>query len=261
MRTLLLLLALTFTVRSEEALRSSQWNGFEKLDFTVAGRAALVVKPANAAPGRPWIWRTEFFGHEPQGDIALLGRGWHVAYFKVSNMYGHPDAVALMEKFHAHAVREFALAPRAVLEGFSRGGLYAVNFAAAHPDKTAALYLDAPVLDIRSWPGGKGKGKGDARCWAQALEIYGLTEETAKDFKDSPLDKVSALAKHRIPILFIAGDADEIIPYEENTKIFAGKYRAEGAPVEVIVKPGVNHHPHSLKDPAPIVDFLTKHVK
>ena len=36
---------------------------------------------------------------------------------------------------------EFGLSKRAVLEGFSRGGLYAVNFAAAHPDMTAALYL------------------------------------------------------------------------------------------------------------------------
>ena len=29
-----------------------------------------------------------------------------------------------------------------------------------------------------------------------------------------------------------------------------------GGKIEVIVKPGVDHHPHSLKDPKPIVDFL-----
>ena len=174
--------------------KSSDWNGYEKLDFQVAGRAALLVKPKTAAPGNPWIWRTEFFGHEPQGDLALLGRGWHVAYIKVSDMYGAPPAIELMNQFHDYLTKTYGLNPRAVLEGFSRGGLYAVNFAATHPDKTAALYLDAPVLDIRSWPGGKGAAKGDAHCWQQALELYGLTEETAKDFKGSPLDRLEPVA-------------------------------------------------------------------
>jgi pimeloyl-ACP methyl ester carboxylesterase len=261
MRTLLCLLVLSFVALADDASRLSKWNGFDKLDFTVADHTALLVKPAAAAPGKPWIWRTEFFGHEPQGDVALLNAGWHVAYFKVSDMYGAPQSIELMEKFHAHVVREFGLSQRAVLEGFSRGGLYAVNFAAAHPDQTAALYLDAPVLDIRSWPGGKGKGKGDARCWKQALEIYGLTEETAKDFRGNPLDSAEKLARAGIPTIAVVGDADDVVPYEENTKPFAAKYRSAGGAIEVIVKPGVNHHPHSLKDPKPIVDFLLKHVK
>jgi hypothetical protein len=29
----------------------------------------------------------------------------------------------------------------------------------------------------------------------------------------------------------------------------------------VILKPGVGHHPHSLKDPAPVVEFLLRHAK
>ncbi len=261
MRHLLILIAFTFAAFSADAPPPSKWNGFDKHDFSLDGRPGFVVKPAKAAPGSPWIWRTEFFGHEPQGDIALLAAGWHVAYFKVSDMYGDPKSVALMDAFHVRAVSEFGLSKRAVLEGFSRGGLYAVNYAAAHPDKTAALYLDAPVLDIRSWPGGKGKGKGSATCWKQALDIYGLTEDSAKDFKGNPLDKAEALAKAKIPILSVVGDADDVVPYDENTKPFAEKYRAAGGTIEVIVKPGVNHHPHSLKDPKPIVDFLLKHVR
>lgn len=261
MRILIPMLLAAALAHAGEAPRVSQWNSYEKLDFKVAGRDGLLVKPKAPATGKPWIWRTEFFGHEPQGDIALLGAGWHVAYFKVSDMYGSPASVELMAQFHTHVTREFGLSPRAVLEGFSRGGLYAVNFAAAHPDKTAALYLDAPVLDIRSWPGGKGKGKGGAREWMQALSAFGLTEETAKDFKGNPLDHAEALAKAGIPIVAVVGDADKVVPYEENTKPFAEKYRAAGGTIEVIVKPGVDHHPHSLKDPKPFVDFLIKHVK
>lgn len=261
MRHLIILLALTLVARAADAPLPTKWNGFVRHDFSLDGRPGLVVKPANAAPGKPWIWRTEFFGHEPQGDIALLNAGWHVAFFKVSDMYGDPKPVALMDEFYDRAVSSFGLSKRAVLEGFSRGGLYAVNYAAAHPDRTAALYLDAPVLDIRSWPGDKGKGKGDARCWKQALEIYGLTEDMAKEFKGNPLDKAEALAKAGIPIVAVVGDADDVVPYAENTKPFAEKYRAAGGTIEVIVKPGVNHHPHSLKDPKPFVDFLLKHVK
>ena len=112
------------------------------------------------------------------------------------------------------------------------------------------------MLDIRSWPGGKGAGKGDARCWAQALAIYGLNEETARDFKGNPLDLLAPLAKARIPILSVVGDADKVVPFGENTALLKQRYEALGGKIEVIVKPGVDHHPHSLKDPKPIVDFL-----
>jgi pimeloyl-ACP methyl ester carboxylesterase len=260
----LLLLAGTLpTARADDAPtvpKTSDWNGYEKLEFEVAGHPALLVKPKTAAPGNPWIWRTEFFGHEPQGDLALLGLGWHVAYLKVSDMYGAPPAIDLMNQFHDYLTKTYGLNQRSVLEGFSRGGLYAVNFAAAHPDKTAALYLDAPVLDIRSWPGGKGASKGDARCWQQALAIYGLTEETAKNFKDNPLDHIDPIAAAKIPILAVCGDADKTVPYVENTALLEEHYKKLGGNISVILKPGGDHHPHSLKDPQPIVDFLVKYA-
>ncbi len=36
------------------------------------------------------------------------------------------------------------------------------------------------------------------------------------------------------------------------------RYRALGGDITVIAKPGVGHHPHSLKDPAPIVEFVLR---
>jgi len=256
MRSALFLLFSLFLSIASADPKVSSWNGYEKLDFEAAGRPCLLVKPKKVAEGSPWIWRTEFFGHEPQGDLALLAAGWHVAYLKISDMYGAPPAVELMDKAHAQLAKDFGLSKRVVLEGFSRGGLYAVNFAAAHPDKTSALYLDAPVLDIRSWPGGKGKGKGGGSCWPQALAIYGLTEETAKTFAGNPIDHATALARAGIPVIAVCGDADVDVPYEENTAIFKTRYEAAGGKIQVILKPGVAHHPHSLTDPRPIVDFL-----
>jgi pimeloyl-ACP methyl ester carboxylesterase len=243
-------------VGTPSAVQRSVWNGFERLDFTVAGRACTLVVPANVAPGRPWIWRTEFFGHEPQADIALLGRGWHVATIDAKNMYGGPKAMALFGQFYAHVVTHARLSQRVVLEGFSRGGLYAVNFAAAHPTRVAALYLDAPVLDIRSWP-----GRSRPKEWAECLEAYGLSEESLGHFRGNPIDRVRALAGGKIPVLAVCGDADTTVPFADNTAIFEKRYRELGGTIEVILKPGVEHHPHSLKDPAPIVDFLIKHAK
>lgn len=260
MRTIIALLAFTLTIFAAEP-KVSDWKGFQKLDFRVAERSGFIVKPETPATGNPWIWRTEFFGHEPQADLALLAAGWHVAYFGVSDMYGAPKAIELMGQFHKHVTNEYGLAKRVTLEGFSRGGLYAVNFAAAHPDETAALYLDAPVLDIRSWPGGKGTGKGSASCWKQALDVYGLTEETAKGFAGNPLDYAERLANAGIPIIAVCGDADDVVPFAENTKPFAERYKAAGGKIEVIAKPGVNHHPHSLKNPKPIVDFLLREAR
>ena len=59
----------------------------------------------------------------------------------------------------------------------------------------------------------------------------------------------------------MSGDADESVPYEENLAVLVKKYRAAGGLIEVIIKPGGKHHPHSLTDPAPIVDFLLAHMK
>jgi len=261
MRILLSFLCLLCSITSAfsdgpDPVKTSQWNGFERLDFSIAGHDALLVKPAKPAEGNPWIWRTEFFGHEPQADIALLAAGWHVAYFKISNMYGAPEAIDLMTQFHTAVTHAYGLNAKVVLEGFSRGGLYAVNFAAAHPDQTAGLYLDAPVLDIKSWPGGKGAGKGDKHCWEEALKIYGLTEETVGAFKGNPVDRLEPIAKAHIPILAVVGDADTVVPYPENTAVMEGNYKALGGKIEVIMKHNGDHHPHSLKDPKPIVDFL-----
>jgi pimeloyl-ACP methyl ester carboxylesterase len=238
-------------------LQLSSWNGYDRVDFVLAERPCLVVFPKQAAPGKPWIWRTEFFGHEPQADLALLARGWHVAYMDAKNLYGAPKAMKLFGEFYSHVVVRFGFAPRVVMEGFSRGGLYAFNFAVAHPTRVAALYLDAPVLDIVSWPGRNRASKE----WAECLEVYGLTEESLAEFRGNPLDRVVTLAKAAVPIIAVCGDADKTVPFAENTAILEKRYRAAGGTIEVILKPGVDHHPHSLKDPAPIVDFLVRYAK
>lgn len=244
--------------RAACAPRVSAWHGFKRLDLVVDGREAVLVCPDHPAAGRPWIWRTEFFGHEPQADLALVARGFHVAWIDVQNLYGGPLSMEVMDRFHEHLSRHWRLADRVVLEGFSRGGLFAFNWAARHPERVGGLYVDAPVCDFKSWPGGKGRGPGSAADWQRLLAVYRLSEEQALAYPGNPVDNLAPLAKAGIPILAVIGEADEVVPVEENTGLVEQRYRALGGAIEVIRKPGGKHHPHSLPDPAPIVDFVLK---
>ena len=238
----------------------SQWNGYDRYDFVVDGRKCFVVVPKTAAPQKPWIWRTEFFGHEPQADLALLAKGFHAVYMDVQNMYGAPVAIRHMDAFYDELTGQHGLAKKTVLEGFSRGGLFAFNWAAAHPDRVACIYADAPVCDFKSWPGGKGRGDGSRGDWQNLLKVYGLTEAEAMAYRHNPIDNLAPLAKAGVPLLHVVGDADETVPLEENTAVVEQRYKQLGGQITVIVKKGVGHHPHSLKDPAPIVDFILKHT-
>jgi len=254
-------IALCLIALSTVAATAADWNGYEQRDFVVDGRNCLLVLPKTPAPGKPWIWRTEFFGHEPQGDIALLGKGFHVAYMDLQNQYGAPAALDHMDKFHAHLTKEFGLARKTVLEGFSRGGLFAFNWAARNPQWVAALYVDAPVCDFKSWPGGKGKGQGSPGDWQNVLAVYGLTEAQALAYKLNPVDNLAPLAKAKIPILSVCGEVDKTVPIDENTRVVEKRYQALGGEIVVIAKPNCDHHPHSLVDPKPIVDFVLKHTQ
>jgi pimeloyl-ACP methyl ester carboxylesterase/lysophospholipase L1-like esterase len=238
--------------------RISEWNGYERVDLILGGHAALLIRPKSPAAGKPWIWRTEFFGHEPQADVALLGRGWHVAYVDVQNLYGAPPAMRRMDDYYDFLTQSYGLSEKAVLEGFSRGGLFAFNWAALHPGRTAGLYVDAPVCDFKSWPGGKGVGPGSLSDWESLLKVYGFTEAQALAYDKNPVDNLAPLAKGKIPILAVIGDADEVVPVSENIDVVEKRYRALGGNIQVIRKPGVKHHPHSLPDPKPIIEFVLK---
>ena len=79
-------------------------------------------------------------------------------------------------------------------------------------------------------------------------------------YKGNPIDKLAPLAKNRVPLLHVFGDADDVVPWDENTGIIEEKYKALGGFITLIRKPGVGHHPHGLDDSAPIIDFITRHA-
>lgn len=235
------------------------WHGFVRYDFEVAGKPVLVVVPRVPAPGKPWVWHGEFFGHKPESDIALAGRGFHIVHMAIPNQFGSPQAVELWNELHRELTAKHGLSKRAALVGVSRGGLYCYNWAARHPDKVACVFCDAPVCDLHSWPGGKGKGTGNAAEFVRLKEVYGTASDDELFAKAlNPIDHLEPLAKAKVPLLHVYGDADTGVPWQENTGVLAERYRRLGGEISLIAKPGVGHV-HGLDDTTPIIEFIERH--
>jgi sialidase-1 len=255
-----LLTALALALSIPAIAIAEEWQGRNKIDFQIQGRKAFLIEPTHPALGKPWIWRTEFFGHEPQADIALLDKGFFLAYVDMTNLYGSSLAMSIMDEMYSTAIGKHSLSEKVVLEGFSRGGLFALNWAARNPTKVVCIYNDAPVCDFTSWPGGKGRGKGSPADWERLKKVYGLRDEEAASSPWNPINQIETIAKAKIPLLHVCGATDDVVPVAENSLIVQKQMVAHGGSFTLISKPNCNHHPHSMKDPTRIVNFILTHT-
>ena len=220
--------------------------------FELNGYTATVLIPEK--PNGKWIWKTEFFDAFEDSELALYGMGYTRVYYQISDKFGSPEAVRLMRRFHKELLKRYAfLDERAILFGFSRGGLYAFNYALYYPEAVAKIYLDAPVLNLHSWPWEKG-GVNQERF----AKEYNQNEDTMKTFRGSPLDNMAEFAEYDIPLLIVCGDVDESVPLDRNSQVLYDYYKSIGKSFEFIVKKGCGHHPHSLTDVTPIIEFVEK---
>ena len=244
--------------------RESQWNGFVRKHFSVAGRQAYIVAPKKAAHGKPWIWRARFPGYHAEMDIELVRMGFHMGYVDVGGMFGSPKAMRIGSAFYEVCTGRLGLAKKPVLEGVSRGGLFVYNWAVKHPDKVSCIYCDTPVLDFKSWPAGFGKGVGSAGTWKQCLVEYGLTDAQAREYKGIPVESAAAIAKAKIPILHIVSENDRVVPPAENTYLFKQRLEAAGHTMAVIsVAKGTDKskgHHFTHPEPKRVVEFIARHA-
>ncbi len=237
------------------------FHGYTMYSFEYQGRQCRIVAPRRAAQGNPWLWRARFFGHRPEVDLALLSKGFYVAYIDVADLYGNDQAITLWNEFYDLLTTRYRFAQAVALEGMSRGGLMVFNWAARYPERVACIYADAPVYDIRSWPGGLMEGVGSQEDWQKCLSVYQLTEKEAQQYQGEPADRAATLAEHNIPLLIVSGDRDEVVPYQENAAVLVDAYRTrKGGDVKTIIKRGEGHV-HGLKKADPIIRFVLKHTK
>jgi pimeloyl-ACP methyl ester carboxylesterase len=219
----------------------TQWHGFDRYDFvmdektfeiqpydapagegdgiqgdTPGKRRCIVVVPRQAAPGNPWSWRSCYWDHEPQTEIELLKRGFHVAYVA-------PDPSPAWDAWYVFLTRKHGFSTKPAFVGMSKGGVNAFQWAVANPDKVGCIYADNPAL----YP---------------------------QDFA-----KVGDLALHDIPLLHVCGSSDYLLFH--HTLEVEDIYHLMGGRISIMIKEGLPHHPHSLRDPRPIADWIEKNVQ
>ena len=100
----------------DKAKEISSFYGYPCADFSLNDRKCKIVKPKWSAMGHPWVWRARFWGHEPQTDIALLERGFHIVYCDVAELFGNQEAVNLWNNYYKF-LKKAGLSKKAVLEG------------------------------------------------------------------------------------------------------------------------------------------------
>ena len=128
-----------------------------------------------------------------------------------------------MDAWYAFLTDKHGLAKKPAFIGMSRGGEYAYTWATAHPDKVSCIYADNP----------------------------GGNREM--------LAKLGDLAANDVPLLHVNGSIDPLLGRVSN--VIEEIYQQFGGRISVMIKDGAGHHPHSLRNPKPMADFITQSVQ
>jgi|WetSurMetagenome_2_1015567.scaffolds.fasta_scaffold00021_30 sialidase-1 len=244
----------------------STWKGFVRYDFEFGGRACRVVCPEKPASGNPWIWNARFPDWHTDIDSLLLKKGFYVTYINTDEFYGSPDGIKVWDEYFRYLTTVYKFENRVALEGISRGGLYVYNFAKKYPWRVSCIYTEAPVLDIKSWPGGLGKGTGSPSDWQLVMKAYNFRDEAeAKAFRDNPVDNLEALAKAKVPVLHMIGLNDEFVNPDENTFLLVDRYVKLGGIATVVPctrgKQELNGHHFDIETPSYVADFVIQNTR
>ncbi|MEO7299821.1 MAG: hypothetical protein ABI042_14735, partial [Verrucomicrobiota bacterium] len=121
-----------------------------------------------------------------------------------------------------------------VLVAQSRGGLMLYNWAVENPKRVTAVVGIYPVLDNRSYPGGK-------------------IAETLRE--RNPIQRLATL---NVPGFHIHGDSDKLVPLAANSGAMQKIYPK----LTLKIVPGHGHEeiPEYFRDPA-LVKFILRQVK
>lgn len=134
-------------------------------------RRCVVVVPKNAAAGDPWSWRGCYWNHQPQTEVELLKRGFHIAF--VAPDPGRQGKA--WDRWYEFLTEKHGLSKKPAFIGMSKGGVNEFNWGLVNPEKVACIYADNPAL------------------------------------YDEDFAKLPELAKHDVPLLHVVGTEDFVL--------------------------------------------------
>jgi len=227
--------------------------------FDVEGCRAFLIRPeVDVAPApMPWVWYAPVIGH-PNTSHAWMLRQWlaqgiGMAGVDVGESYGSPRGRKVFTALLGTLTTRYGMSERPCLLPQSRGGLMLYNWAAENPERMACIAGIYTVCDLLSYPG-----------LEKASGAYGMraADLEACLAQHNPIDRLAPLAKAGVPILHVHGDADHVVPLEENSGELAHRYRALGGQVRLIIVRGKGHQvcPEFFQCQE-LVDFVIAHAK
>jgi pimeloyl-ACP methyl ester carboxylesterase len=241
------------------------WHGFDRYDFVMdkqtlaitpfkapAGEQSgelgnsdkgqlrcVVIVPKQVAPGNPWSWRGVYWNHQPQAEVELLKRGFHIAYISVDPKAGSLTGLTMDElmdqlgmsraaltewdAWYAYLTGQYGLSKKPAFIGMSRGGIFEFSWGTANPDKVSCIYADNLGMERQAF------------------------------------QRLGDLARADVPVLQICGTIDPNLG--QYTSAVEAIYQQFGGRISMMVKEGYAHHPHSLRNPKPIADFIEQSVR
>ena len=179
-------------------------------------RRCVVVVPKTPAPGNPWSWRGCYWDHEPQTEVELLRRGFHVAFVT-------PDPDKTWDAWYAYLTETHGLSRKPAFIGMSKGGVNEYDWTTANPDKVSCVYADNPAI------------------------------------RPEAFARIGELARRDVPLINICGSLDFLL--ERHTLAIEARYQQLGGRVTLMIKEGAAHHPHSLRNPKPIADWIEREAR
>ncbi|MFN8007767.1 MAG: prolyl oligopeptidase family serine peptidase [Terriglobia bacterium] len=225
--------------------------GASRIKITVAGREGFILKPVSPPPrGGPWVWYapTLLSKNLPNSMCnwlfgQLLQVGISIAGIDVGESCGDPVKQNPFEAFYNHLVTDFNLSPKPCILVQSRGGLMLLNWAADHPENVAAIAGIYPVCDVTSWPG--------PNKYTEYCDPLSESEFRQLVSAANPIDRLTVLARNKVPVFFIHGDHDNAVPLGQNSLAFVTRYKELGGDAALKIVKGWGHTeiPAYFEDP------------
>jgi len=107
-------------------------------------RRCIVVVPNKPAPGNPWSWQGCYWDHQPQAEVELLHRGFHIAFIT-------PSPGKQWDAWYAYLTEQHGLSKKPAFDGMSMGGVNSYTWATSNPDKVSCIYADNPAISAESF--------------------------------------------------------------------------------------------------------------
>src|SRR6266481_5520622 len=134
-----------------------------------------------------------------------------------------PDPGKQWDAWYAFLTEKHGLSKKPSFVGMSKGGVNEYDWATANPGKVSCIYADNPAI------------------------------------RPEAFMKLGELAKNDVALLNICGSLDFLL--QRHTLPIEDRYQQLGGRITVMIKDGTAHHPHSLRNPKPIADWIVHYMQ